>query len=171
MFEGISVIDRSQQHALCISETVGTLKLGKVMGPAYQSIMDHIQAADIQPGENDIPFTVYKNIDWARVGQKGFWSFIKLMFFHQWEMEIGIPCPESVKGEGRIKNFQLEAGRYIRTLHKGAYRNVGETYNAICLHAEKQNLKLKDTSIEFYLNDPREVSESELETEVLVPIF
>ncbi|MBF0234358.1 MAG: GyrI-like domain-containing protein [Desulfamplus sp.] len=171
MSEDITMIERSEQQALCISETVGTMKLGKVMGPAYQAIMDHFKEHDIKCGEKDIPFTKYKNIDWEKLNRKGLFAMINMMFFHKWEIDIGIPCPESATGEGLIKKMQLESGKYVRTIHKGPYMKVGDTYKKIRTYAIEHNLKFENYSIEFYLNDPREIPASQLETEVLVPVL
>jgi effector-binding domain-containing protein len=66
----------------------------------------------------------------------------------------------------------LEAGRYVKALHVGSYRKVGDTYTRIREYAADQGLgDFKPYSIEFYLNDPKEVAEQELETEVLVPLI
>ncbi len=80
MSEDINIIKRSEQQTLCISEIVGTIKLGKVMGPAYQSIMDHLKKHDIKCGEKDIPFTKYNNIDWEKMNRKGLFAVINMMF-------------------------------------------------------------------------------------------
>ncbi len=165
----LTVIERSEQHTLCISEIVSTMKLGKVMGPAYQAIMDHLKKDGIECGEKDIPFTKYRNIDWDKLSKKGLFATINVMFFHKWEIDIGIPCPESATAEGRIKKMQIDPGKYIRAIHKGPYMKVGDTYDKIRSYATEQNLDLKSYSIEFYLNDPRETPPSQLETEVLVP--
>ncbi len=170
MSEPISVVERDQRHALCISETVGTMKLGKVMGPAYHAILERLKNQNIDLGTEDIPFTVYKHMDWDKLNQKGFLATINMMFFYKWEMDIGIPCPESAKGEGNIKDITLASGKYVRAIHKGPYMKVGDTYKDIHRYASENNYTFKDYSIEFYLNDPREVPASELETEVLVPI-
>ncbi|MFC1586300.1 GyrI-like domain-containing protein [Fibrobacterota bacterium] len=170
MAEEITVQDREEQPALCISEKVGTMKLGKVMGPAYESIMELLKRQNTPTTEKDIPFTLYKHIIWDDLDKKGLFAFIHMMFLHKWDMDIGIPCPESATGEGRIKKMKLAAGRFIRTVHRGPYMKVGDTYKKIRLYAAEKSLKLNNYSIEFYLNDPRETPSSELETEVLVPI-
>ncbi len=171
MSEQITVIKREKQHALCISEIVGTMKLGKVMGPAYENILEHFKNNEVELGEKDIPFTVYKNIEWDRLKKKGFIVTIQMMFFQKWDLDIGIPCPESVKGNDKAREMYLEPGQYIRLIHNGPYMKVGDTYKKIQSYAGEQNLSLKNYSIEFYLNDPREVSADQLETEVLVPIL
>ena len=170
MSEQISLIEKQQQHALSISKTAGTMQLGKVMGPSYQAIIAHLEDNGIKMSEENIPFTKYNEIDWEKSNKKSLFSFIQMMFFQKWVMNIGIPCPESVPEKEDIKKMTLEAGKYLRAIHKGPYMKVGDTYKLIQKFAEDKKLKLKNYSIEFYLNDPREVSASDLETEVLVPV-
>jgi len=170
MSEQITIIEKAEQHALCVSETVGTMKLGKVMQPAYLLIMDHLKKHDINFGENVIPFARYKDLDWAKLQKKSLFSVINMLFCYKWQLDIGVSCPDSVPGEGRMNKVSLDAGKYIRMIHIGSYKKVGETYNRILAYATEQNLKVKNTSIEFYLNDPRETPTSQLETEVLVPV-
>ena len=55
MSGGITIIERAEQHALCVSEVVGTMKLGKVMKPAYQLIIDHLKKHEIKYGEKICP--------------------------------------------------------------------------------------------------------------------
>jgi len=171
MSREISIIERTEQHALCVSEIVGTLKLGKVMKPAYQQIIDHLKQHQISLGEDNIPFTKYKNLDWEKINKKGLFSVIDMLFFYKWDMDIGILCPDTVAGAGYIKKIQFEPGKYIRMIHKGSYKKVGNTYKKILDYVAEQNHKIENYSIELYLNDPREVETSQLETEVLVPIL
>jgi len=170
MSEEIRIVERVEQHALYISECVGTLKLGKVMGPAYQEIMDLREKNNIECGEGDIPFTVYENVDWEQCQKKGPFAFIKMLFFYKWQLKIGIPSPESVRAEGRMETMKLAAGKYVRALHVGPYMKVGETYTKLQAFATEKDIQLKNSSIEFYLNDPRSVDAAELRTEVLIPI-
>ncbi len=166
----ITIVERAEQHAICVSKIAGTLKLGKVMKPAYQQIIDYLEQHGINLGEDNIPFTKYKNLDWEKISKKGLFSVIDMLFFYKWDMDIGIPCPDSIKATRCIKKTQLESGKYIRMIHKGSYKSVGDTYKQILDYATEQNLKTENYSIEFYLNDPREVKTSQLETEVLVPV-
>ncbi|MBF0433011.1 MAG: GyrI-like domain-containing protein [Fibrobacteria bacterium] len=170
MSEEITVIKREETRALAISEKVGTMKLGKVMGPAYMLIMDLMKKAGVECGKDNIPFTVYKNIDWEQQNKTGLFAMINMMFFHKWDMDIGIPCPETVKAEGRAREIKLQAGEFVQTMHRGPYMKVGETYKKIQAYAMGKGIKLKNYSIEFYQNDPRETPATELKTEVLVPV-
>ena len=170
MSEEVTIIEKSDKNTLCISTIAPTMKLGKVMGPAYRAIMDTMAEQNVKCGDENIPYTKYKNIDWEEQNKTGFIAMFKMLFFHKWEMDIGIPCPESVTGSGSIKQKKLEGGKYLRSLHVGPYQKVGETYKKILSFAKSQNLDVKNFSIEFYLNDPKVVPAAQLETEVLVPV-
>lgn len=146
------------------------MKLGKIMGPAYHEILNLITKQGLSCTEKDVPFTQYNHLDWDRVNQTGFFAMVYLLFFHKWNIDMGIPCPESAQGEGRIKKLYVEEGKYVRMIHTGPYQKVGDTYKKIIEYAKKENLQLKNHSLEFYLNDPRNTPESELKTEVLVPV-
>jgi len=170
MSNDVTIIEKEARHALAISDIVGTMKLGKVMRPAYEEIMAAINEQGIDLAPEDVPFTLYRNIDWDSFDKKGVLATIKVMFFHKWDIQMGIPCPESAKASGRIASLTLDAGKFIRTIHKGPYMKVGDAYNKIKAFAKQENLNLKDYSVEFYLNNPREVAETDIETEVLVPV-
>jgi len=170
MSELITIVQHPSRHALAVAEKVGTMKLGKVMGPAYQEITDLLKKQNIECGAQDVPFTLYKNVNWDTMNKKGFFAMVTMLFFHQWDMEIGIPCPEQATGEGRIHSITLDEGKYIRAIHTGPYMKVGDTYTCMQHYAAEQQMRLKPLSIEFYLNDPRKVKPEELETEVLVPV-
>ncbi len=172
MSDEITIIERQAQHAVMIPAVVGTMKMGKVMGPAYASIMAHLKANNIELQNTDMPFTVYRNINWDEMNKKGFLATLKMMFVKKWDLEIGISCPELTPPGDEIQKLTLEAGRYLRAIHTGPYRMVGGTYTRIRNFASEQNLgTFKDYSIEFYLNDPGEVAAEELQTEVLVPLI
>jgi effector-binding domain-containing protein len=147
------------------------MKLGKVMGPAYMEIMESMKKQGIEVNEKNIPFTKYKNIQWDSMNKKGLFAFIHMMFFQKWDMDIGIPCTEQAKAEGRIQKIKLEKGKFLRAMHVGPYMKVGDTYNTIRSFAADKNLKLSNYSLEFYLNDPRETPAAELKTEVFVPVI
>lgn len=170
MSEEITIVTREKQIALTISDVVGTMKLGKVMGPAYESIAAELTKQGVQFGEGDIPFCKYSNLDWEQLSKKGIFSFINVMFFQKWHLEMGIPCPESAEGKDNIKKSELEAGCFVRAIHTGPYMKLKDTYEKVTTFAAENNLSFKDYSVEYYLNDPREISADQLKTEVLVAI-
>jgi effector-binding domain-containing protein len=94
-----------------------------------------------------------------------------MMFLQNWYIEMGIPGKLKIGLPSDIESGEIPEGKYIRTIHPGSYMKVGKTYDRITAYAENAGLTLKDYSIERYLNDPKQISEEDLQTEVLVPIF
>lgn len=83
-----------------------------------------------------------------------------------------IAVAKEVKTDGRVASKILEGGKYAVFTHKGSYKTLDDTYDQIFgpwLAGTKE--KLDDRPIlEKYLNDPAEVSEVSLLTEIYVPI-
>lgn len=84
--------------------------------------------------------------------------------------ETGIPILGEVKVEGRIKIKKIPSHEALFAMHKGPYDQVADTYAAIMQHAFKNGYEIAGPPMEFYLNDPREVLESEILTEVQQPV-
>jgi len=59
---------------------------------------------------------------------------------------------------------------YLRAIHIGPYQKIGDTYRKMIEYSNENNLKVKNESIEFYLNDPKTTQNSNLETELLIPL-
>jgi len=92
------------------------------------------------------------------------------MFTKKWNMLIGFPVKEKTEGEGNIKSGSIEKGRFVKAIHRGPYQKVGETYKLMTDYIKKENFKIKNESIEYYLNDPKTTKKEDLETIVLIPI-
>ena len=52
----------------------------------------------------------------------------------------------------------------------GHIKKVGNTYNALLAWLQGQGEEAQGEAFEIYLNNPDEVAEDQLETEVLVPL-
>jgi len=72
--------------------------------------------------------------------------------------------------EGEIKIKKIPAQEVLYTMHKGPYREVGPSYTALFQYAKEKGYIPLGCPIEIYLNDPAKVPESELLTEVQVPV-
>ena len=166
----VTQITREQQHALCISDAVTTMQLGKVMGPAYKRIMNELEKQNIPLDDKAIPFTIYHRIDWESFDKKGPVSMFKMLFLKKWHIDMGIPVPPEAHGVYDIRMLRIEGGTFLCTVHSGPYQKVGEAYERIRSKAKSEGLTLASSSMEYYLNDPREVKPTELKTEVLVPL-
>lgn len=168
MSQEVELVTKEAKSALVITESVGTFKLGKVMGPAYMEIQNYLNQNGIQIKE--APFTIYQVENWEEtINMSGLKAIISL-FIKKWNIEMGFEIPESMEGVGRIKPITLPRGQYLQTMHLGPYHKVGDSYKKIYQFSKENGYALGNCSYEYYLNDPRETPKDKLETKVIVPI-
>lgn len=168
MPETIEIIHRQTEHSLAVESRASMFGIPRAMGKAFTLIMTLMAKEDVKT--ESPPYTLYRNVNWDDADKsKGFVGFIN-MLLRQWDMQIGIPVVTRVEGEGSVIAATIPAGRYLRTLHRGPYKDLGKTYARIQAYAREQGLELANFMLEFYLNDPHEVSKEALETEVLIPL-
>lgn len=83
-------------------------------------------------------------------------------------------CCFSVKAflpdKGRIKSRLLEGALMAATVHKGSYPELGAAYGAISEWMKANSYDYAGPMRDVYLNDPCNVPEDELLTEVLFPV-
>jgi len=87
------------------------------------------------------------------------------------DIEVAIPIvgPVSIDGtEIEVRN--LPGGRVLSVLHTGPYPGVGKAYERLFAYMGEHGLAPAGPSRELYLNDPAEVPEDELLTEVQFPV-
>jgi len=89
---------------------------------------------------------------------------------HKLRSEVGIPFEGEAKPEGNIKIKQTPVQEVLYTIHKGPYREVGPAYAALFQHAYGKSYVPSGSPMEIYLNDPSKVPETELLTEIQLPI-
>ncbi len=86
------------------------------------------------------------------------------------EIVICMPVvPGAAGGEG-VELEEIPGGRVATTTHVGPYREVGKAYTAMQKWMTDNGRRPAGKAREIYLNDPGEVPESELLTEVDWPI-
>lgn len=87
------------------------------------------------------------------------------------DIEIALPVSGRVSVEDpRMEIKTLPAIRAVSVVYRGPYHGVEAGYNKIFSYAEENNLETFMPSRELYFNDPAEVPEEELMTEVQVQI-
>jgi len=84
--------------------------------------------------------------------------------------EVGFPFKGEAKPEGNINIKKVPAQEVLSIVHKGPYREVGTAYAALFQYAEEKGFAPLGCPMEIYLNDPAKVPESELLTEIQLPI-
>jgi len=87
------------------------------------------------------------------------------------DIEIALPVSGRISVEDpEMKIKTLPAIRALTFVYRGPYMGVEAGYNRIFSYARENNLETLSPSRELYFNDPAEVPEEELMTEVQVPI-
>jgi len=89
---------------------------------------------------------------------------------HKLRSEVGFPFKGEVKPKGNIKIKEVPARDVLAVIHKGPYSEVGPSYAALFQYAREKGYMPLGCPMEIYLNDPTKVSESELLTEIQLPV-
>ncbi len=84
--------------------------------------------------------------------------------------EIGVSFSGEAEPEGNIKIKELPPMIVLAALHQGPYTEVGPVIQGIVEYALQNSYEITGPVTEVYLNSPMEVDESELLTEVQIPV-
>jgi hypothetical protein len=168
MQSDFEIIEKEIGSVVEIEETAPIWKMPKIMGRDFHHLMDYV---DSQHSELvDAPYSHYVDIQWDKQLNKGMLGNILDMFFKKWHFFVGMPISSRLTAQGNIKPAMLEKRKYVRGVHKGPYQKVGQTYMHMVDWIKKQGLMPAPESLEFYMNDPTNTTQEELETVVLVPV-
>ena len=85
-------------------------------------------------------------------------------------IEICFPVAAPFEGDGEVYGTELAGGPAAVTVHRGPYAEIGPAYHTVSGWVADHGHELAGGPREVYLNDPREVDEPDLLTEVQWPI-
>jgi effector-binding domain-containing protein len=85
-------------------------------------------------------------------------------------IEICFPVAAPFGGTGQVYGTELPGGPAAVTLHRGPYAEIGPAYHTVSGWVQDHGHELAGGPREVYLNNPREVPEADLRTEVQWPI-
>ncbi|WP_094227819.1 MerR family transcriptional regulator [Methanolobus psychrotolerans] len=87
------------------------------------------------------------------------------------EIEVAIPISGSISIDDLDVNLTtLPAARVVSAIHTGPYNEVGVAYTHLFEYMKEHGLEPAGPSRSLYINDPDEVPEEELMTEVQLPV-
>lgn len=87
------------------------------------------------------------------------------------DIEVAIPITGSVSLDGTgVEVVTLPGGRFVSVLHTGPYPGISKAYERLFAYMGEHRFAPAGPSRELYLNDPGEVPEEELLTEVQFPV-
>ncbi len=167
--EPVEIVMRPASPTIALRARIGMLKMARVMGSSYRAMLEQLERRGLKP--DGAPYARYTGIDWADLGSQGKLSSLLGVFTRKWNVEMGLPLAEPLPPADGFAAGCLPAGRYVQTLHHGAYHRVSCAYERLQDLARREGLRLGPESIEIYLNDPRTTARAELETLVLIPLL
>ena len=87
--------------------------------------------------------------------------------------DMGIPVSKDTElsEEREIKVVDLIEHRTLSIMHKGSYKEIGNSYKEMVDYSIKNNYDIIGSPKEIYYNSPYEVPEEELLTEIQFPVI
>lgn len=163
------IIEKEIGSVIGIERTISMLKMASTMGKDFTELMELVSGLETE--NESIPFSRYYDVDWESQMNNGFLKNLIEIFTKKWHFSCCVPVRENMEGIEKYNKETIERGKYLKTMHYGAYHKVADTYKKMYNYAKSNNLNLVGESYEFYLNSPKEVSSKELQTEILIPIL
>ena len=151
----VETVESSAHPTLFVSRTSSMKpdEISRVMAEAFGVIGAFIGRAGITPAGP--PLAIYRSYKGDTLG---------------FDVAMPVATADLEKAEGEIKAGKTPACRALRTLHKGPYAKLRDTYGKLEAEMSKAGVPQPDFAWEIYLNDPDDTPDEELLTEIYMPI-
>ena len=143
--------ERQETPTIAIRTRTTVENIPMVVGQAFGALGGYMAQQGAQMA--GMPYVAYHNMDMQDL-----------------DMEVGFPLTAPVPGAGELKAGTIPAGTVITTMHKGAYTDLGEAYEALNAYIQLKGLHPTGVVYEFYYNAPDEVKPEDLLTEIQFPL-
>ena len=141
----------TEQHTAAIRMTRPVSQIGPAMGEAFPKIYHAVVSAGLQPA--GMPLTRYFD-----------------MGPEEFTFECAIPVPTPFEASGEVAASSVGGGEAAFTIHVGPYDTIGETWGALTAWVAEQGRTLAGPGWESYLEEPGQVPDDELRTEIYLPV-
>ncbi len=168
MDQEIKIIEKEIGYVAEMGYEITMVKMASIFKKSYLKIASLLEENEIDT-KLLIPYARYINVDWDAEIKKSKLKMFMEVFTKKYQIHIGIPIEKAVEEQGEVKIHLMTKTPYIQIMHYGSYHQIPQTYAKIMNWAQENGYEIKNESIEFYLNDPRQTPKDKLETEILVP--
>lgn len=146
-------VDETYYVGSCGSSTLDDI--GPTMDLSFQSLADATLAGHFSA--NDSPLCFYESMD------------IKT---HRCEYTAALPTSHSTTVDAPLVSALRPKCSALKVIHVGPYRHLGNAWSVIMAEAKARKLKILKSQVPFerYVNNPDEVQEDELITEIYLPV-
>jgi effector-binding domain-containing protein len=122
----------------------------KDIGDAYNKLMKFIGDSKIKSGP---PFAIYHNEDTSNL-----------------DVEVGFFIDEAVPVKDNIMISKLPAGKNAYAVHTGSYDKIVNTRSQLKQWVKDNGYTTTGVSYDIYIDNPNEIDESKLRTEIYFSI-
>jgi len=145
------VREQGAQPTLSIRTRTPIDGLPGLLGESYGKIAGFLAELGEEPG--GAPFAAFYNMDMQDL-----------------DVEIGFPVKKLLAGKDDIRASEVPGGKLGYALHTGRYGDIAPAYEALTQYVKERGYEPTGVSYEFYLNDPENTPQDELETQILFPL-
>ena len=123
--------------------------IGQAMGAAFGTAFGAVQSLGLTP--LSAPMTVYTEMPGTEMTFRS--GFI-------------VSAEDAAKVSGALKSAELPAGKALFAMHVGPYSGMGQTHQAMWAEVKSRGLTPVMPTWEIYIDDPQEVDEDSMRTEI-----
>ncbi len=168
MADNIAIEELESRPVVEVATETRLWRVPKALAQGFATARSHIESEGAEV--EGMPFARYLDIDWQSFRGKGaFAQFLDVLTAKQ-KMRIGMFTSGPVPSGGSAIGTQIAAGRYVTTFHRGAYHKVGDTYRRVFDWAVDHDVKLADSTIENYVDDPSDMPMAEVRTRIWIAV-
>ncbi len=124
-------------------------KIAEAMGSAFGEVFGFIGQNAITPLA--MPMSVYLVMDHSRLRFRG---------------GVLVSAEDAARASGNVMADSLPAGDAMCATHVGPYANLNQTHQALWNHMKEQSIEAAMPVWEIYADDPQEVAEDKLRTDI-----
>ena len=147
----IETINKEAEIAIAVKyAAVDFTNMGSIMGEGYQKLWAY--AAQCGKQMSGAPYCKYTNPSED---------------FMRFDIELGIPVSEALPEKDGIYMAKTCEGKAITAMHKGAYKDIEQTYAPMMQYFAENKLEPTGVYYDYYLNNPADTPEPELLTKVV----
>ncbi len=149
----IAVEEVSARTVAAVRKPTSLKTIGDDIGAGFGELMQFVGGAGAMP--TGAPFIIY----WDIIDEET-----------SGDVELCVPVREGLTGTGGVEVKTLPPEVVAWTMHHGPYREISPAYHTLTGWISEHGHEMTGPPREIYLNDPTQVTESELLTRIEWPI-
>jgi effector-binding domain-containing protein len=141
----------TQQHTAALKMTRPLTQIGPAMAEAFPKIYHAVVSSGVEPAGRPL----------ARYFDMG---------PEDTTFECAIPVPSPFRASGEVEAGSVGGTEAAFTVHVGPYDTIGATWQALMGWVAEQGKSPSGPGWESYLDEPGQVPDAELRTEIYLPV-